>query len=141
VIEIAMQYKNNSLHPFSKEDAEQLKAFKPNQILRGKISGIRKERSVPQLRLLHACLNTVAENTDDKQWDTPEKTKIQLKHALHFYKATVVLPDGSIHFELASFSFANLSHMDANKIFDRSFPILAKKIGIAVDELLINSEG
>ena len=141
MIEIALQLKNKNLCPFSKEDAEQLKSFKPNQVLRGKISGIRKERSVPQLRLLHACLNTVAENTEDIQWNTPVKVKIQLKHALHFYKSTVVLPDGSIHFELDSFAFANLSHIDANKVFDRSFPILASKIGISTEELLENSEG
>ena len=140
MIEIAIQLKGKSLYPFSPEDLEKLRDFKPNQILRAKISGIRKERSVPQLRLLHACLNTVAENTEDKQWDTPEKTKIQLKHLLHYYKSTVVLPDGSIHFELDSFAFANLSQIDANKIFDRSFPILAKKIGVSTEELLENAD-
>ncbi len=140
MIEIATQNINNTLKPFSQEDKEALQHFKPNQILKCKVSGIRKERSVPQLRLLHACLRTVSENTDDPQWDSVEKAKIQLKHILHFFKSTVVLPNGSIHFELDSFSFANLSQIDANKVCDRSFPILAKKIGVTTKELLANAQ-
>lgn len=140
-IEIAIQQQENGLiKPFSLEDMEQLKDFKPNQILRAKISGIRKDRSVIQNAMLHACIKCVADNTNDEQWNDPAKTKIQLKHLLHFYKSTVVLPNGSIHFELASFSFKNLSQIEANKIFDRAWPILAKKIGLTVDELLENSE-
>jgi hypothetical protein len=141
MIEIAIQQQHNGLlKPFAIEDSEALKNFKPNQILRAKITGIRKERSVRQNAMLHACIKCVADNTEDKQWDTPEKVKIQLKHALHFYKATVVLPDGSIHFELDSFAFKNLSQMDANKICDRSWLILAKKIGITTEILLANAE-
>jgi len=141
MIEIAIQaQQNGTLKPFSREDAEALKNFKPNQILRAKISGVRKQRSVPQNRMLHACLRCVADNTTDTHWNSIEKAKIQLKHALHFYKATVVLPDGSIHFELDSFAFDNLSQMDANKVCDRSWPILADKLGVKVEELLENSE-
>ena len=141
MIEIAIQQQPNGLiKPYSRQDAEQLKNFKPNQILRAKVSGVRKERSVRQNAMLHACISLVADNTEDQQWNTPEKVKIQLKHALHFYKATVVLPNGSIHFELDSFSFKNLSQVDANKVCDRSWPILAKKIGISVDDLLLNAE-
>ncbi len=140
-VEIAIQpQQNGMIKPYSQEDREALKIYKPNQILRAKISGIKKERSVPQLRMLHACLRTVAQNTNDPQWDDVEKVKIQLKHLLHFYKSTVVLPDGSIHFQLDSFAFANLEQIDMNKICDRSFPILAKKIGITVDKLLENAE-
>lgn len=141
MIEIALQLTpDGTIKPFSKEDSEALKIFKPYQILRAKLSGIKKERSVPQLRMLHACLRTVAENTEDIQWNDPVKVKIQLKHLLHFYKSTIVLPDGSIHFELDSFSFANLNQIEANKVFDRAWPILAKKIGITVDKLLENAE-
>lgn len=140
MIEIAVQHQNGLLRPFSPEDAGALKNFKPNQILRARVSGIKKERSVPQNAMLHACIKLVADNTEDQHWNTPEKVKIQLKHALHFYKSTVVLPDGSIHFELASFAFKNLSQMDANKVCDRSWPILAGKIGISVDTLLKNAE-
>ena len=142
MIEIAIQQQKNGLiRPFSPEDAKALKNFKPNQILRAKISGIRKERSVEQNAMLHACIALVSDNASDTNWNTPEKVKIQLKHALHFYKATVVLPNGSIHFELDSFAFKNLSQIDANRVCDRSWPILAKHIGVTVDELLKNVDG
>ena len=142
MIKIAMQVnKYYGLDPFSGESKDLIKNYHVNQIVKVKISGVRKERSVIQSNMLHACIKTVAENTNDPQWDHPEKVKIQLKHLLHFYKSTIVLPDGSIHFELDSFAFANLGQVEANKIFDRAWPILAKKIGITVDELLKNSEG
>ena len=140
MIEIAIQpLPNGLLKPFAPEHAEALKNFKPNQILRAKITGVKKERSVRQNALLHACIKLVADNTPDKQWNTPAKVKIQLKHALQFFKTTVVLPNGEIHFELASFSFKNLSQVDANKICDRSWSILAKKIGVSEQELLANA--
>ena len=141
MIEIAIQQTpDGNLKPYSREDAEELKNFKPYQILRAKITGVAKDRSVPQNAMLHACVRFVADNTDDIQWNDPAKTKIQLKHLLHYYKTTVVLPDGSIHFELDSFSFARLKQMKANKIFDRAWPFLAKKIGITVDNLLKNAD-
>jgi len=135
-----LQIKGNSLVPFSEESRELLKTFKINQIVKAKISGIRKEASVPQFRMFHACMRTVADNTSDIQWNDLIKVKVQLKHLLNFYKSTVVLPDGSIHFELDSFAFSNYSKVFKEKIIDRSLPILAKKIGITVDELLINCE-
>ena len=140
MIEIAVQYKNGILSPFSKEDAEQLKIFKPNQLLRSKISGIKKERSVIQLRMFWACCRTIAENTEDENWNTPEKVCIQIKLALKFFKSVIVTPEGSIHFDLDSISFENLGQIEANKIFDRSWPLMAKKISITVDKLLENAE-
>ena len=141
MIEIATQLlPSGDLSPFSQEDKEALKNYHPNQILKAKVSGIQKERSVIQLRMFWACCRTVAENTEDENWNTPDKVCIQVKIALKFFKAVVVTPDGHIHFDLDSISFANLKQVEANKVFDRSWVILAKKIGIPVDELLENAE-
>jgi len=140
MIEIDLQVQNGKLCPFSQEATELLRNFKPNQVVRGKISGVKKERSVPQLRMFWACCRTVADNTEDQNWNTPEKVCIQVKLALRFYKEIVVLPDGSIHFELDSISFDNLGQVEANKIFDRSWPVMAKHIGVSADKLLNNAK-
>ena len=140
MIEVDLQYINHALVPFSAEAKQLLSDLKPNQLVRAKISGIRKPRSVRQLRLFWACCRTVAENTEDPNWDSAEKVCIQVKLALRFYKEIIVAPDGQIHFELASISFANLSQCDANRIFDRAWPIMAAHIGVKVEELLENAE-
>lgn len=141
MINISIQQQpDGTLKPFSKEDSEALKAYKPNQILQAKISGIRKERSVIQLRLFWACCRTIADNTEDENWNTPEKVCLQVKIALKFFKTIVVGPDGKIHFEPDSISFENLSQVNANKIFDRGWTVMAKQIGISVEELLQNAE-
>ena len=59
--------------PYAPEDLEKVKSFKINQIVRIKISGTTKERSIPQLGLIHACFKVVADTTDDETWNTPEK--------------------------------------------------------------------
>lgn len=140
MIEIDLQLQNGKLCPFSQEATELLRNFKPNQVVRGKISGVKKERSVPQLRMFWACCRTVAENTEDPEWNHPEKVCIQVKHALKFYKSIVVLPDGSVHFELDSISFANLPQCEANQFFDRAWPVMADHIGCTVPELLENAQ-
>ena len=141
MIEIALQLsQDGDLKPFSQEDKELLKNYLPNQILKAKVSGIQKERSVIQLRMFWACCRTVASNTEDSNWNTPEKVCIQVKIALKFFKSVVVIDDGSIHFDLDSISFKNLKQIEANKVFDRSWSIMSKKIGITVDELLKNAE-
>lgn len=136
MIEVDLQLKGKTLMPFSKEAADLISDFVPNQVIRGKLTGVQKPRSVDQLRMFWACCRTVAGNTDDPEWNTEEKVCWQVKHAIKFFKDTIVLPDGRVHFELASISFANLSQCIANKVFDRSWPVMADKIGITVDELL-----
>jgi len=140
MVEIATQKRNGVLVPFSKEDQDALKNYQDNQILKAKVTGIRKERSVPQLRLFWACCRTVADNTEDPQWNDPDKVCIQVKLALKFFKKVIVTPDGSIHFDLDSISFKNLGQIEANKIFDRAWPVMAKKLGITEQELLENAE-
>lgn len=142
MIEIAVQQQNSTLKPFSPEDAEALKNFKPNQILRAKVSGIRKVRSVPQLRLFFACCRTVVDNTEDPNWNNVDKVKNQVKIALQFIdlNKSIVDEKGIFHPHYRSICFAELGHLEANNFFDRAWPILAKKIGVSVDDLLRNAE-
>jgi len=139
-IKVACQIRNGIPHPFSEEAREELSRFKENQIISGVFTGIMKERSVPQHRLFFACMRAVADNTDDSEWSDVDKVKIQLKHLLRFYKSIHVLPCGTVHCELGSFSFSNLNQIHANKIVDRSLPILAKKIGLSEQELVKNAQ-
>lgn len=140
--EIAFQKKGDKLVPFSEEDLINLKSFQDNQILKAKISGVRKQRSYKQLKLFWACCRTVSENTKDQHWDTSAKVAEQIKHALQFYDTTsiIVLPDGTVKIPVRSISYKNLGHMDAISFFDRAFPVMAKKIGITVEELLKNAD-
>lgn len=140
--EIAFQKIKGLPIPFTDEDADKWAEFAENQITRHKVTGVKKERSWRQLKLLHACLKLVANNTESPNWNTPEKAKLSLKIALNYYNEGVVVVDkqGNVRMEYRSFGYDELSHMEANKIFDRAFPILAGIIGISVDELLNESE-
>jgi len=139
--EITFQKRNGLAVPYLDSDAEKWSEFKENQLTRHKVSGTTKERSYQQLKMLHACLKIVAENTEDKNWNTPEKAKLSLKVALHFIDPGVVIvdPQGNVHFKYRSFGYDDLQHMEACKLFDRAWPILAGVIGVTEDELL--SEG
>lgn len=137
---IAFQNKDGGLTPYSPEDKEELSSFKENQVLIAKVSGTMKERSLRQLRLFFACCRTVVENTEDQNWNNVDKVKNQVKVKLQFIdmqKSTVVMGQWVPHYR--SICFAELKFMDANNFFDQAWPILAKHIGITVDELLKNS--
>jgi len=137
---ITFQKRGNTLTPFSQEDTEKLSSFKNNQIVVASVSGTTKERSLIQLRLFFACCRTVVENTDDVNWNNVDKVKNQIKVKLQFIdlnKSTVV--NNTFYPHYRSISFAELKFMEANTFFDRAFPVLAKKIGISVDELLENA--
>ena len=129
-------------HPHSIEDKETLKSYKPFQILKAKISGVRKPRSYQQLKLFFACCQTIADNTEDPQWDTKDKVKFQVSVILHFVEPNVVAIDtsGKVVFQYRSIAFKELPHMEAFNFFDRAFETMASKIGITVDELLENAD-
>ena len=70
---VSVQRKGNILAPFSPEDLQAIKSFHENQILRATLTGCKKPRSIQQNRWIHAIFRLVAENTDDPDWDTPER--------------------------------------------------------------------
>lgn len=140
--QISFQKRNGIPVPFLPEDEAAWAEFKDNQVTIHKVSGTTKERSWQQLKMLHACLKTVAANTENRNWNTIEKAKLSLKVALNYYDPGTIIVDkqGNIHMRYRSFGYADLSHMEACKLFDRAFPILAAVIGITESELLANSQ-
>ena len=143
MIEVILQLQEDySTHPFAEEDLEKLKEYKPNQLLRCKIWGARKPRSLQQLKLLHALLRKTVESTKHPNWNSLSKAKFSLKVALHYVDEGVTAVDkhGTVHFSYRSFGYEDLPHMEACRLFERAWPILAKVIGVSEDELLENVE-
>lgn len=139
--EIALQKRNGALHPFTDEDAAKLAEFYDNQPLKAKITGTRKERSWQQLKMLHSCIKTVSDNTDNPNWNTPEKAKFSLKIELDYINRDTLVVDkkGNVKVQYRSFGYDDLPHAEACHLFDRAWPILAGVIGVSVDELLAES--
>jgi len=139
---IRFQKRNGVPVPFTDEDAEKWSEFKENQVTQHKVTGSRKQRSWQQLKMLHVCLKTVAENTENPNWNTPEKAKFSLKIALDYINRDAIVVDkrGNVHMQYRSFGYDDLGHMEACKLFERSWPILADVIGVSVDDLLAEVE-
>lgn len=139
MIEIALQIKENySLHPFSVEDLAELKEYKPNQVLKAKLTGCKKQRSYRQLKAYWSACKTVADNNESPGWRTKEQVDFQVRVALRFYDPELIIakPDGSIAFHYRSIAYKNLKHIEACGYFSAAFEIMAKKLGCTVEELL-----
>lgn len=142
MIEISCQLHNQTLHPLSDEDREALREYQPNQIVRVKVKGVRHPRSYLQLKMFWAACKQVADNTDDPGWDTKDKVAEQVKIGLRYIDYWMHI-QGALVIKTKSISYKDLPHIMACRLFDRAWPIMAKKIGITVDELLAeaNREG
>jgi hypothetical protein len=136
--EIACQIKEKSLHPFSEEDLEILREYKPNQILRVKLQGVKKPRSYLQLKLYWSGCKLVSDNTEDVHWNTKEKVDFQCRVHTHFVDpdCVVVKKDGTVAFSYRSIAFANLKHIEACNYFDQAFRVMAKFLMVPVDTLM-----
>ncbi len=139
MIEIAVQLSENrkTLHPATQEDEEKLRTYEPNQVLRAKLTGHQKPRSVQQLRWLYAMLTLVAQNSSDSEWDTVEKVKRKVKMMMKFFAERFVV-NGCVYFELRSFSFGELEQDEATQWFNKARDICAEKLGI--DPELLESQ-
>ena len=131
MIEIPLQLNmgHKTLSVTCQEDMEKLKAYSPNQILRAKLTGHRKPRSVQQNRWLHNMFRIVADNTEDHQWNDPKKVKRKIKMMLHFFDERFVVGD-KIYFELRSFAFSELEQDEANEVFNQAKEVCAQKLGV-----------
>ena len=132
--EIAFQITRAGIKPFSVEDMEKLKEYKPNQVLRAKVTGAKKQRSYEQLKLFWAGCKIVAENTDHPYWSTKEKVAEQVKQAVKFfdYEKIIVTPNGDVVIPTRSISYENLGHMEACRFFDQAFEIMSEFIGVDI---------
>ena len=130
--------------PFNDEDREKAKAYKLFQVVKLKVSGFKKERSLKQLGLYWAACGWSADNTDNKQWNTKEKVDFHCRVEAHFVNPdlVVVKPDGSVQFCYRSIAFKTLEHVEACNYFDRAFQTMTDfynathKEKITVDEFI-----
>lgn len=136
--ELALQrISKDTFKCFSEEDVEVAGEYPLMKILRAKISGALRPRSYEQLQTFWCACRTVAENTEDPNWDNKDKVAEQVKIKLQHIKSYIVV-DNAVHIVTGSISYAEMKHLEACRFFDRAWPIMADKIGITVDELLKN---
>jgi hypothetical protein len=112
--------------PHSDEDKQNGKEFKLHQIVRNKIFGTKKARSLKQLGLYFSACNFLAFNTDHKQWNTKDKVDFQCRVETHFVNPDLisVKRDGSVQFSYRSIAFKNLEHIKACGYFDQAFGVM-----------------
>jgi len=136
MIECALQLKDdNVLYPFAEEDRDKLKAYYPNQVLRAKLVGIKRVRSVQQNKWIHAIFRIVANNIEDPDWNTPEKVKRNVKMAMKFFKDDVIVHGNKVFFELRSFAFDEMDQGEADIKYNEAKMICAKKLKVDPEEL------
>jgi hypothetical protein len=134
--EMALVRKGDVLVPHSQEALDDLRQIPESKVIRAQLTVPRKQRSYQQLKLYWACCRQVADNTEDENWNTPEKVSEQLKLQLLPPAEYMVTPQGTVHVVTQSIGFHSLGHLDACRFFDRSWDVLAAKLGVTVGELL-----
>ncbi len=140
MIEIFAQIKDGKLIPASREYADELKAYKNNQIVRCKITGTRKARSVRQHRYAMWMIRFVSESDDDLDWSSFEGAKRQIKMIMKFFKDDVVVHGNKVYFELKSFSFTTMPQMTADRIYNDVKLICSQRLGVDEKELEAKAE-
>ena len=135
MIDVPLQWTGKVFEPFSPEAMEESKGFHRNQVVRAKITGVKKPRSYQQLKLYWACCRTVANNREDV---SPEDVDFEVKVNLKHIKAFRIV-NGATMIEVDSISYDRLEHLEACNFFDRAFPVMARMIGVKVDDLLAHA--
>lgn len=133
---------DGSAKPYSQQDSEAMRSFKPYQPVRIKATSMagKKERSYRQLCLYFQLCQVVADNSSDPNWNDKDKVDHMIRMELKWIKGYVVTPKGYVSIMVKSISFAELGHLEACNYFDRAFEVMAKRLGITVDELMANKD-
>jgi len=150
MIEIATQKKDECpackygfvyLLPFSQEDVEELKNYYFNQVLKNRITGKLKERSLVQLRLYWGACRYLAKqlsdhnnllSADDIDFDI--KTRITKDNPSMIKQFKVI--SGITYIQPISIALPNMKHLEACKYFDKAFPLMGDMIGKTADEFI-----
>ena len=136
-MEVALQIVDGILYPHSDIDKEEVSELKQFQIIRAKITGVRKPRSYKQLKAYWACCKTVSDNTENEQWNTREKVDLQIRMRTQFFDLSrTIICEERVVFCPRSINYKNLRHMESCRYFDRAFEIMAKFLEVTVEELL-----
>jgi len=136
MIEIVFRHTRSGVEPYSEEDAELLKGFIPGQIVKHRLSAIRKPRSYEQLKTYFAACQLLSENVDSPDWDTKEKVDFQIRCELRWIKGYIKTSNGVWCIMPKSISYAELPHLTACKYFDRAFLLIANYLRMTVEELI-----
>ncbi len=150
MIEIATQKKERCpacphkfvyLLPFSEEDVEALKAYPFNKLLKDRITGSLKERSLIQLRLYWGGCRFLAIQVSDHEnilsaedIDFEIKTKVAKENPAMIKRFKMI--GGIVYIEPISIAMVNMKHLDACKFFDCAFPLMSEMIGKTADEFI-----
>ena len=124
--------------PYGDESIETAKEYKPNQIVRNKVIGVRKQRSLIQLNLYWATCGYVGMNMEHKRWDTKKKVDFGCRVELDFrdHDVIAIRPDGEIAFKYMSIAVPNLPHIEACNYFGRAFDVMGGVIGMDVEDMI-----
>lgn len=135
--EISAQIQKGQFVPVSEADKDIVKEYKPNQIVKLKITGVQKPRSIKQIGTYFACCKLVSENTEDQKWNDYKKVDWQLRNRLQFFDHDLTLViNGNVQFKVRSISFKNLKHAEACNYFDRAFELMGKFLGVTAEVLV-----
>lgn len=140
--ELMLQLKDNILVPFSIEDQEILREFKNNQILKSKLSGTTKKRSLTQLNLYWKVCSIMAELLSDHNniWD---KADIDFEVKIRAAKKKPALIKrfksvaGVVYLEPISTSFANMKHLEACNFYNIALSEMAEMAKMTVEDLVV----
>jgi hypothetical protein len=137
MIEIMAQIKPGGvIDPHTTEDYERMmEKYKVHQIVKLKISGAEKERSLPELNLFNACAKLVADNMDDPKFNTKEKVKIQAKIDLKFIEGFVVTND-NVQAILKTLSFTKTNQAESHRFISQALDYFAEVLGITTEKLI-----
>jgi hypothetical protein len=130
--ELYAQLKENTLLPASESDSEALKAFKPNQVLRLQVYGVKKPRSYHQLQKWKASCRTLFDNTELFNSAAEAEEYVKLKIG---WVEFIVYISGVPHPKTKSVSYAAMDHFEACNKMTEGFELIAKMLGITVNEL------
>jgi hypothetical protein len=128
-----------SLKPVSEADKDALRNFRANQIVKVKVKGTTKSRSVLQNQWIHVIFKKTAENSRDPDWQTPEMVKRNVKMAMRFFKDEVIVHGNRVYFELRSFAFHEMEQSEANRVFSHAVEICAAHLGVEPETLKTES--
>ena len=140
-MKIAFRKVQNKLQPDSPEDEERIKALPWDRVIVGKFSVPRKQRNYELLKLYWAICETVSQNAPEgmPELNTAQGVHNQVRWDLRefetFYMKTDKHGHNMVAFEYKSISYEKMTEVQMKAYVDRAFPVMARWLNIAVDEL------
>lgn len=136
------QYIGEFLRPCTEDSKESIKGLKLYQIVKAKLYGIKKPRSVKQLNTYWSCCALVAELLSDQDNifsadDIDFKAKIRVAKSEPRLMKRFQVINGIAYIEPISIAFKNLKHLDACRYFDKALNFMAKAVGLEDAEELV----